>query len=323
MKLGEKIKLSCIISIFNRSNLLDFGLASIAKQTMSKEDFEVLIIDDNSTEDLSRVYEKYNMNIRHIQFDHTQHPIWKEMQENNQEFIKKFNLSEFWFHTPALSINLGIKQAKGEIICISQPEIIHSPFNFQNGYNLSKSGWQQVFGEHYLSTPRFLEMARDWKNLPFEEQLKMAEQMGVEYQSNYQAEEYYWIAAEFIPTESALKMGGVDEEFLRGVYGEDDDFRRRGRHFVRGELFAGRRAWQGITGLSSCVVGIHLNHNFEKKKNIKQDREGAFWNKGAAINRDRIYNQKTYLTPVANQSKDWGSEKLITMDYAKPYIRKS
>ena len=69
------MKLSVILPIYNRSELLARGLKSIFWQTMDKKDFEIIIVDDNSPEDLSKVYQEYigKMNIRHIIFDHKKH----------------------------------------------------------------------------------------------------------------------------------------------------------------------------------------------------------------------------------------------------------
>ena len=139
------MKLSVILSIFNRSTLLERGLRTIDWQTMSKNDFEIIIIDDNSTEDLKKVYEPYigKMNIRHIKYDKTKHDFYTKEED--------------WYHTQAISGNIGINQAKGEILCIQQPEMLLSRQAYEVGYKYAMEG-KAVFGEILLTGKTF----RDW-----------------------------------------------------------------------------------------------------------------------------------------------------------------
>jgi SAM-dependent methyltransferase len=51
--------LSAILCTFNRGALLSRGLESIASQTLAREDFEVIVIDDGSTDDTRRVVESF------------------------------------------------------------------------------------------------------------------------------------------------------------------------------------------------------------------------------------------------------------------------
>jgi glycosyltransferase involved in cell wall biosynthesis len=273
---------------------------------MAKEDFEIIVVDDNSSEDLKKVFEPYigKINIRHIKIDDSQHPIFKELVPNWKG--GDYNKQGVWPHTPALSINIGIKHAQGDIICITQPEIIHAPNNFINGYNMANSGYEQIFGECIKVSPRFNQWldANSWYDRDFTEILHQADSLGLEYV--FAPGEYYWFV-EFIPRQACLDINGVDEEFLRGVYGEDDNFRARGRMATRGETYRGRT--NGISGWEGNIIGIHQNHESEKDTIKNQDRQSKKWDDGAKINRERFY--KPILEKVANQDEDWGSNKCV------------
>ena len=56
----EVVKLSVIIPTRNRSNLLDKTLLSIANQFFPKDFFEVIVVDNGSTDNTKEVVEKHN-----------------------------------------------------------------------------------------------------------------------------------------------------------------------------------------------------------------------------------------------------------------------
>jgi len=291
------------------------GLESIKRQTMDKNEFEVLVVDDGSTDDYTDLFKNAGLNIRHIKIDHTKHDFWQEMQDS--EVKKKLKVKELWYHTPALSINIGIKQARGDIICITQPEVIHSPFSMYHGYNNAIGGYSQVFGEIIMANDRFNDWldneGKNWEVKDFGELLQIANDFGKEYE--FSAGEYYWFI-EFIPKEAALSINGVDEEYLHGVYGEDDNFRIRGRMAVRGEEYRGREG--GRQDWRDCVIGIHQSHKDEGAKNPKQARESAMWNIGANRNRKRIFEFGLNPQKMANENIVWGNPKCIKeiIDYS-------
>lgn len=292
------MKLSVIISIYNRKLLFSRGLESIKAQTMDKNDFELIVVDDGSTDDYTDLFKESGLNIKHIRIDHTKHWLYTEMQELSTDG------SEYWYHTPALSINVGLRYSSGEVILITQPEVIHAGNNFTNGYNLATGGYEQVFGEVIMASQGFnnyLDNTPNWDIKDFDSLITQAE-IGVDYV--FGPDEYYWFI-EFMPRIAALSIGGVDEEYLRGVFGEDDDFRRRGRSAVRGETY--RKRCNVINGWQSNIVGIHQSHRDES--HLKQQRESKFWEEGAKRNRDR-YNAGT-PDKVANAGHTWGDIKCI------------
>jgi glycosyltransferase involved in cell wall biosynthesis len=93
------VKLSVIIPTRNRFNLLDKVLNSIKNQNFDQDDFEVLVIDNGSTDNTKPVIESYNKSIR--------------------------NLLYFYDDRPGLHIgrHIGLKEAKAEILVYADDDI--------------------------------------------------------------------------------------------------------------------------------------------------------------------------------------------------------
>lgn len=65
---NSKLKVSIIIPTYNRSQLLDYSLASLVQQDIDKRDFEVIVADDGSSDDTKEVLRRYEdkMNTRYV-----------------------------------------------------------------------------------------------------------------------------------------------------------------------------------------------------------------------------------------------------------------
>lgn len=305
------MKISVILSCYNRSELFARGLESYTWQTMPKEDFEILIIDDGSTEDLSKVYKPYigKLNIKHIKFDHKKHPIWQQM--NTPEFKAEYHVpdnEELFYHTPALSMNIGIHHAQGEVICTCQPEIILSPDALKMGYNHVKFGGYQTYGEVVLATQTFNDWLKlNFENRTFEELIKTVDHYGREHTFLHEQGEMYWMLA-FYLKEKCVEINGVDLEYLKGVYGEDDNFRTRIRLTGTNDYYGGRTSQK--LDSQGTIIGIHQSHYHEKNLYKKQDRDSSFWNIGANKNRARwsefCRNPQKMANENLNFNEVWG-----------------
>jgi hypothetical protein len=201
--------------------------------------------------------------------------------------------------------------ASGEFICISQPEMLHNPYNLALGLDLTVNS-RQVFAELWLATQLFNDWLKDIdiSTVKFTDLYAKAQSFGCEYPFEPPGDHLYWYI-QFFPRATALAIGGVDEEYLRGVYAEDDNYKVRLRMAGCEELYAGRSD-RNIPYDNSQIIGIHQSHLFEKGMYKKQDRNGQMWNKGATINRKRWTEWREKPTIVANEGKDWGSLDLIT-----------
>lgn len=99
----EMIRISVIIPTRNRSKLLDITLNGIASQTLPKEVYEVIICDNESTDDTKAVYERYRTSI--------------------------LNLSYIKTTKPGLHVgrHAGMKQAKSDLLVYIDDDIIPFP----------------------------------------------------------------------------------------------------------------------------------------------------------------------------------------------------
>lgn len=112
------MKLSYVISTLNRRKQLDFSLFTLANQTL--DDYEVVLVDDNSTEDIESLYRQYKskMKMQYIRLEHESG--WRDC---------------------SIGLNHGIRASKGEVIAVSMPEVA-----------LSKRGLELLYEPHYHLT---------------------------------------------------------------------------------------------------------------------------------------------------------------------------
>ena len=104
--LGEDqaLRFSVIIPVFNRSGPLHQLLDALAKQKFPREDFEVLVCDDGSTEDISAVVQT--------------------AAETSK--LQVTCLRQSW-SGPGGARNLGLSHAKGELIAFTDSDCIPAP----------------------------------------------------------------------------------------------------------------------------------------------------------------------------------------------------
>jgi len=97
------VKLSILVPTFNRNELLELGiLSSLARQTLDKNEYEIIVLNEGSEEGIEDIVYKYQ-NTRYIHTGKTK----KE---------KKWRI-------PGYAINIGAKLALGDSIIITCPEI--------------------------------------------------------------------------------------------------------------------------------------------------------------------------------------------------------
>jgi glycosyltransferase involved in cell wall biosynthesis len=98
----NKIKLSVIIPTYNRKDLLEECLCSLFKQTYSKNNYEIIIVDDGSTDD-------------------TEHFV-KKLQKDNKliKYYKQKNKG------PAAARNRGAYEAQGELLLFADSDCVAS-----------------------------------------------------------------------------------------------------------------------------------------------------------------------------------------------------
>lgn len=122
----ENLKISVVIPTFNREVLLEKTLISLYQQTMDKALFEVIIIDDGSTDNTDIMVKKYenNMNIKYL------------FQENKG-------------YGAASARNKGIINSKGEVICFIDSGILLSTNSLEIVYNRVYGRKKAIIGYLY------------------------------------------------------------------------------------------------------------------------------------------------------------------------------
>jgi glycosyltransferase involved in cell wall biosynthesis len=283
------VVVSSVLSIHNRSKLFKRALQGYLWQTMPAENWEIVLVDDCSTEDLSETYKHLigRINLRHVRFDHTRHPLFKAKNPGWTPGQKKN-----WYHTPALTINLGMHVARGPIISLCHPEILHAPENFElAAIRILKEEAVYLFGTTFLGTQesnKWLDRNPSWVNFGWKGFLGRVAGHTLE---KYTVDKYWYTS--FLPRIAGRTVGGVDFEYLNGVAGEDDDFRDR----VDLAGYAGTWAPE--------LEGMHQNHDDESEAH--RVRTTDEWKRGLAHNR-ALYAQrkatKRYPSP-ANAGADW------------------
>ena len=286
-----QVVVSAVLSIHNRSKLFRRALYGYLWQTMPAESWEIILLDDCSTEDLSETYKPLlsRINLRHVKFDHRKHPLWKA---KNGSFVQ--GQKENWYHTPALTINLGIHMARGPIICLCHPEILHAPENFELAAVRLLRENAYLFGTTYLGTQdsnRWLDRNPSWVNFGWQGFLSRVAGHTLE---KYSTEKYWYLS--FLPRIAARKIGGVDFQYMNGVAGEDDDFRDR----------VDMAGWSAIHAPE--LEGLHQDHSDEQEAH--RIRTTPEWKDGLARNRSLYRHRKdTGNFPIpANVGVDWTAQ---------------
>lgn len=282
----DGIKNSVIISIKNRIEFLNRTLYSYERQTMSKNEFEIIIVDDGSTDDLLGLC-KLHARRCGLQFQYIK-------VDTSKGAVKQCGF------TPALTNNIGFKNARGSVLVITGPETLQAEGNMVETWESCKEP-RCVYGVVYKSGPEFvdyLKLNESWyKYENFDEVLSL--KGAREGKPDLTGFWWYYAAAR---KEYIMGINGVDEMFMQGICGEDDDFANRMR-------FSGVRLTH-----NNKIVGIHQNHYREDRKdnvhNIRFNKK--VWKRMRRTNSKHLEANLRNRDPVANHNIDWGTSEAIT-----------
>lgn len=275
------MKVSVVISACdNREKLFDRALHTYSKQTLPKDDFEIVMVDDAKRDDLlylcKKYHEKNGINFQYIKVD----------QSKSFYDVKSF--------TPALTNNVGFRCALGDVVIITGPEILQAENNLAIASTMVNRQ-QCAYGLVYLSSPLFNDyMSKNdgWKRRPFVEILEYPGAK-VDCLTRPPHPPAYWFFMA-VRKEYVLRIRGVDERFLGGICGEDDDFANRMRMFGVQPVFEHR------------MVGIHQNHSIPDKTDNHSIRFTSDWNilksHNLGIMRKNLQERKI----VVNVFHEWG-----------------
>jgi len=286
--------LSIPLSIHNRSSLLRRALESYLWQSLPPAEWEVLLIDDGSTENLSEAYEAFlgKINLRHVFFDHTRH---ERFRRRNPAF--KRGDPEDWFKTPALTTNAGSYLARAPFVGLFHPEVLHAPDNFRRAVDQLKAKEAYLFGKVWLGDRlmnRWLESHSSWTQGGWEAFLSDS---SADRLRAFSPSELYWYCS-FLPRRAVQAVGGVDFEYLDGNSYEDCDFRDR----------IVRKGFPSV--FDPLIQGLHMDHSSETEAHrIRDSRWYESERRNELLYRNRDFG--LWTGSPANSSADWTARECI------------
>ncbi|PYG89569.1 galactosyltransferase-like protein [Ruminiclostridium sufflavum DSM 19573] len=218
------MKVSVIIPTYNRSNILKYTLSSLVNQDFPSREYEVIVIDDGSSDDTKEVVYSYKDKLNIIYY----------FQED-----KGFRV--------ALARNEGIKRAKGDVLIFIDTGIVvgntfvraHYDAHCENSYEKNTASNEKyavigyVYGfsyesEEYGETPKFIDFNRPNQMI---QNLKQSD-----YYSDIREKVYFEIKDDLnsisvpwmlfytnnvsVMKEELIKAGCFDEDFVR--WGAED-----------------------------------------------------------------------------------------------------
>lgn len=233
------MKVSVVISACsNREKMFRRSLDTWSKQNFSKDDFEIVIVDDADRTELKKICIEYNknkkLNFQYINID------------NNKSIMP---VTTF---IPVLSNNVGFRQARGEVILLTGPETLQSENNLKVAYSM-KDRTQCGYGLVWKSSSIFVdEINKNWqvyKEKPFYHLTIIYGAKNQCYTKPPHPPAYYYLMA--VAKKYIEKVGGIDERFAAGYCAEDDDL-------------ANRLNMSGIQPVfEHKMIGIHQDHSRE------------------------------------------------------------
>lgn len=228
------MRLSILISSYNRIKLFRRALWSIANRPPSC-DFEVIVVDDNSTEDTLGEIKKYSSRFP-----------WKFIRFRPDLFEEATGLKKY-FNNSSPTNNIAFKASSGELIAQQGNEII---------------AWSDVYDRLIEATPEcppaYIVFSTTY-DVP-QQILDLLDDYGTNFRQAYvhfcsqwplQSKSYRSDVTNYIsltPRTVWEAIGGYDERYYAGISAEDSDFVRRAR------------CLEGFKTIISDGVSLHQSH---------------------------------------------------------------
>ncbi len=205
-------KFSFILPIRNRAALLKRGLQSIDALDYDHDEYEVIISDYLSQDNLIEVVHEFRgrLNMTYLCIDvrrYVHHKIFFSQGACN----------------PALAQNLAVKHASGKHIILTSPEIVHWTQNLKNLDKIENLENKFVYGK-VLERKETEVFAREVK-FPFENISSMDSPIRLCDWDKIREPTLYFFGV--MNRKTFLKYGGIDEHYMTGIAYDDEDFGKR------------------------------------------------------------------------------------------------
>ena len=278
--------LSVIVSIYNRAEAFERGLWSWCRQDIPHDRFEIVVVDDGSTDGLRAMLlaHRARLRIQLVTYDRSRHDVYREINAGRDGQPPVF------YHTPAVAHNLGARCARARVFFITQPEIIQAESNARLAIEWAAPD-RVVFGDAFMTDQiAARRIAAEWESIRQRPTCSILGIGGADSSKEPGSLGHWYLAA--VHRDTFEEIGGVDEEYMRGCYAEDDDFRERCK-LVGAPVKHVPEIW-----------GIHQDHS---DKEPHRDRSSAHWEAGTAANRRRFLDFKASPHARANRERTWGA----------------
>ena len=257
------MKVSLVMGSFCRSELLNIGLYSLTRQFLII-DLETIIINDGREDNTEKVCNLYQnkLNIKYI-------------------FTGQRNNKEIKFRSPSIALNIGIKQAIGDIIILTCPEIFHL------NDTIDKIVKPLLTNKKILSTPNFVyfDNTNQLTNSLFSSAKIPKDFMDIIEHSTARCK-----YGRKLPLcmgmykQEFLNIGGYDEDFT-GWAADDDDIVER----------------LVLNGLNYHYTSAKIIHLYHKKQYDRVNKNN---------NNEYLHNLKLFKERkgkiVRNENREWG-----------------
>ena len=200
------------------------------------------------------------------------------------------------FHNcPALWVNVGVKAAENDAVFKTDPECLPLTPTVMASLRLFRPDHLRFANLRMLTEEETREFSLEGlrEAPPLSLYSKLAELPDLWYISAQQKRPY-WFGALF-SREAFIRVGGVDEEFLRGFAGEDDDWAERVER-------AGTRWAFGDE--------LRILHQYHGEANLKHHRSPRHW-----ANIRRLERSRAEGRIEANVGHDWGSRDVVVKEW--------
>jgi len=190
--------LSLIFPIYNRADLFKPTLEALAQQHYPRDEYEILVIDDGSTDHLQKLCRTFRT-IQELPLRYCKIDVWRLPFE-----IFAWNGA----NNPAPAINVGIRGARFPRIVLSSPEIVYT-----QATNLLRMATWPLAEHEALIGNVWDESMRDHPELQG-------------YISGGPRQRYLHFLGVF-PTAQLRTIGGMEEAFIEAWGAEDAEFTER------------------------------------------------------------------------------------------------
>jgi glycosyltransferase involved in cell wall biosynthesis len=283
------MKVSVVVSICdNRKAMMARSLYTWACQTLSKKEFELVVVDDAQRDEIKDLchhfHKNYGLQFQYIRIDSSKCDV---------------PITTF---LPILTNNVGIRKSKGDVIVITGPETLQGLDNLKVAFSMINRQ-QCAYGLCYKSNSIFVsELDKNWDELKDRHISGLIRMDGAAVSCLTRPPHppaYWYIMA--VAKRYVEKIGGVDETFATGYCAEDDDF-------------ANRMRMSGVTPVfEHRIIGIHQDHSAQDAKDKTHSTRATL--EGQKLRQRNINLMKKNLRQgkiVANTNHRWGDQKVIT-----------